>query len=244
MQEERNLQSSLGEEALRTDGTPENRGVGEGGGGRASEAVGLVRRAEVRDVPEHPGLDAKDDKARNNSGNSLHSEHCARRDLHVVSELEITGEHDSLVGDEVSVGLEDDDGDGLAWDHVSSDELDDDVERDLLVGDGLDDADGDDEEGGEDERDDVGPDRELRREAGDGADAEDEGDHEEGAVPPMWDLGVDGHEARVDVLLVLESATALAHEVATVPDCKEAVSNRTHNINQAATYGRCGRRRQ
>lgn len=48
------------------------------------ECVLLRGGAHLRDIREHPGLDAELRRARYTGGDDLREEHCPRRDLHVV----------------------------------------------------------------------------------------------------------------------------------------------------------------
>ena len=72
------------------------------------------------------------------------------RNLHVVAKLEIRGELQSLSHRDVTPSLEHHHRDRMTRESVANDELGNNVEPDLLVGDSLDDADGDDVHEGDD----------------------------------------------------------------------------------------------
>jgi hypothetical protein len=137
---------SVSELALGTDDTPDDGGGTEGLCARADEELVVV--ADTRDVGEHPGLDTKLNSAGKGGRNHLSPEHGTRRDLHVVTELHVTRESERLSHGDVTPSLEQHHGDGLAGKHEADDELGDDVEADLLVGNSLDHSDGNDVEEG------------------------------------------------------------------------------------------------
>lgn len=100
-----------------------------------------VRRGKV----DHPGNDARDD---------LDPEHDPGRDLHVVAQLEVLGELESLHVGDVAVGLEGDVSDRVARHQVPDHVLGDDIEPWLLVRDRLDNPDGQRKDEGDGEGDD------------------------------------------------------------------------------------------
>lgn len=188
--------------------------------------VWLVSVAHAVDIREHPRLHAELDGTSDNRRRHLRPEHGPRRDLHVVTELEVGCELQSLGHGDVAPGLEHHHGDGLAGEGVADDELCDDVEADLLVRDGLDHADGDDVEEGDDEGEDEGPDGHACWPDFDDNDTEDEHRHwrgvrddkiidgeetrtEDDAVPPLGDLRVLGHQTSVDIRLLVHRTTRL-----------------------------------
>ena len=103
-------------------------------------------------IGEHPRLDSEVDCSCKRSADDLGPEHRAGRNLHVVPELEVRRECQCLRHGDITPSLEHHHGDGTARQTVANDELGDDVEADLLVGNGLNHANGDDI----DERDDEG----------------------------------------------------------------------------------------
>lgn len=162
----------------------------------------LLRSADVRDVAEHPRLDEHDHEDRNDRRNDLGKEHHARRDLHVMAQLQVVEERQRLVHGDERVRLEDHNRGGTTLEHVPSDELPEELHRELLVRDRADHANRDDEDGGDDERDYQRPRGEVGFPDFDGDDGEREHDYENHAVPPVRDLGVDGHQARVNVPVI------------------------------------------
>lgn len=113
----------------------------------ACEAVDGLGGADSLNVGKHPVEDADLGDGGDERGDDLDGEHDARRDLHVVAELEVGGELDALGGGDVAVGDEDHVGDGAAGKGDAADELADEVDAAVLVGDGHDDAVGDEEDG-------------------------------------------------------------------------------------------------
>ncbi len=94
---------------------------------RARKPVLLVCIANIRDVLEHPRLHAELRRARDNGRDHLRGEHRARRDFHVVPELEVRRECQSLGHRDVSPRLEQHHRDWTAWQKVSDNELGDHV---------------------------------------------------------------------------------------------------------------------
>lgn len=159
-----------------------------------------------------------DNKTADEGGDDLGAEHDTGRDLHVVTELEICGETNSLVGTDVGDTLEDHVCNGLSGKNVTCDHLVDDLESDLLVRDGLEHADGDGQECRNEEGEEECPDRELGWEDLDSDDHEDEGKQTQCSVPKVGYLGIGLHETRVNVPLILKRTAEAATDIATVPD--------------------------
>lgn len=89
--------------------------------------------AHTLDVAEHPSLNTKLGGQSNNRGDDLSPEHRTRRDLHVVTKLEVGGERKTLGHGDVTPSLEHHHGDRATRKGVTDDELSDDVETDLLT---------------------------------------------------------------------------------------------------------------
>jgi hypothetical protein len=79
-----------------TDDTPDDRRGAEDLCAQADEAVLLCRRADVRDVGEHPGLDADPGGPGDDGADDLCPEHGPWGYFHVVAELEVGGELQGL----------------------------------------------------------------------------------------------------------------------------------------------------
>lgn len=133
-----------------------------------------MRVTDVLDVREHPRLHTELHGTGNNGRDDLSPEHGTRRHLHVVAKLEVGRELESLEHRDVAPGLEHHHCNRTSRERVADDELSDDIETDLLVGDSLDHTDGDNENEGDYKRQDERPDRELCRPDFDGYDTEDE----------------------------------------------------------------------
>lgn len=133
-----------------------------------------MRVTDVLDVREHPRLHTELHGTGNDGRDDLSPEHGTWRHLHVVAKLEVRRELESLEHRNVAPGLKHHHCNRTSRERVADDELSDDIETDLLVGDSLDHADRDNENEGDYERQDECPDRELRRPDFDGYDTEDE----------------------------------------------------------------------
>ncbi|KFX87945.1 hypothetical protein V490_07934, partial [Pseudogymnoascus sp. VKM F-3557] len=132
--------------ATRADDAEDDRGVEGAAAGRADEAVSVPGLADAVNGPEGPFHDGDVDNASPNGGDELGGQHGAGRDLHVMAELQVLGEEETLIHRGIAVGLEQHHRDGAAGEHKADNELGDDVETDLEVGHSLQDADGNHED--------------------------------------------------------------------------------------------------
>jgi len=114
----------------------------------------LVVIADVWNVAHSPVVDCNLYDGRPEDGDALSPEHGAGRHFHVMPHLEILQEVKRLGHADVAVALEDHHGDWAAGKHVTDDELGDDIQTDLPVGNGLDHADGNEEDDWDDHTDD------------------------------------------------------------------------------------------
>jgi len=96
-------------------------------------------------VDKHPVKHGNLGERGDDGGDNLHAEQDARRDLHVVAKLQVGCELDTLGRGNVAVGNKDHVSDRTAREYGARDELADQVDAAVLVGDGHDDADGDEE---------------------------------------------------------------------------------------------------
>lgn len=94
-----------------------------------------------------------------------------------MTKLEILGKVEGLAHADVAVVLEHHHGHGASRDHVSNDELCQNIEAKLNVGDGLHDTNGDQPENGDENAQEVGPNGEPSWPASD--DANGDGDHDD-----------------------------------------------------------------
>lgn len=113
----------------------------------AGEAVEGFGGADVLDVGEHPVQDTDLGDGGDERGDNLDEEHDAGGDFHVVPEFEVGCEFDALRGGDVAVGDKDHIGDGTAGEYGAADELADEIDAAVLIGDGHDDAVRDEEDG-------------------------------------------------------------------------------------------------
>lgn len=118
----------------------------------AAEPVALARAAHILDVRKHPRLHTELRGAREDARDDLAPEHCPRRHLHVVAQLEVRCELKRLGHRDVAPCFEKHHRDGTAGEHVPNDEFRDNVQPNLLIRDGLDHAHGDHVDKGDDLR--------------------------------------------------------------------------------------------
>ena len=212
-----NLRLTGPKQARWSNTTVQKRSLSEDIRRRASEPILLAGLADTFDTAESPALNTDNYKAGDRGGSGLSEEHDPRRDLHVVTKFQVTGEVEGLFRHDGSVDLEDHNSDRLSGNDVTGNELGEDVESQLLVGNRKEDAEGEDEDQGEDDGEDESPERHLRIVHLDGNRSEDEGNGENDGEPPVGDIAVAGHEAGVNILLVFDLCAELLHNVTSVP---------------------------
>lgn len=149
--DEVSVKGAFAEEAARTDDAPEDAAVKVDTRNGAGEAVDGFGRADARDIDEHPVEDGDLGDAGDEGGGHLDGEEELGRDFHVVAEFEVGGELDALGGADVAVGDEDHVGDWAAGEDDAADELGDEIEATVLVGDCHDDSDWDEHDAGDSE---------------------------------------------------------------------------------------------
>lgn len=128
--------------------SPNNTGSTERLGRRAPPNVGRGVANSVN-VGENPSLNEDLRDCGNSSGRALSKEHKPRRYLHIVPNFHVANERHALRHRDVTVCLEDHHRNGFAGNSETDDQLGDDVETDLLVGDGLDHTDGEGQDNGD-----------------------------------------------------------------------------------------------
>lgn len=187
------------EDALRADQTPDDGSVEEDATAGAGVVVDLLRVADVGDGAKGPVQHGDLHDAGPHGGDDLAGEERPGRDLDVVTHLQVGGEGERLRHGDVAVRLEHHHREGPPGLHVPDDELGDDVEAQLDVGDGLDHADGDAEDAGDDQGDDERPPGEVGVPRKGGGEREAEHDEEGDGVPPPGSLGILAHHLCVHV---------------------------------------------
>ena len=124
---------------LGTEGAPENGSGKEGVGTRTGEPILLVWSANVRD--RHLIVEDRGANERRHKGcDHLTIKRDPRRDMDIMGQLEILGKMERMRRGDVSVRLEVIHGGGVARKPEPSEQLRDDVQGDLDIGDGHDDA--------------------------------------------------------------------------------------------------------
>lgn len=116
---------------------------------RTGKAVDGLQRAEAGYVCEHPIQDTNLCETRYQGSNHLYREEEFRRDFHVVTEFQVGGEFDALRGADVAVCHENHIGYRSSGEDDAADELADEVQAAVLIGDGHDNANGDEQHGGD-----------------------------------------------------------------------------------------------
>lgn len=117
------------EHPLRADGSPDQRGIVVNLGPLASEALSIVRGAQIRDVAHHPAEHAGLDGGGEDGGVDLADEKDPWRDFKILTKLEILGEIHAVFHSIVAEALYHHVGDGLAGPGIARDELGDDIEE-------------------------------------------------------------------------------------------------------------------
>ncbi len=118
------VDGARGEDALRSDETPDDGCVEKDAAVGAVELVGLVLGANVRDgAAERPFEDGDLDDTSPNGGDGLRHEHGAPWDLHILAQFEILGEVEALCHCNVAIGLEEHHGHWATRLDVSSNEF-------------------------------------------------------------------------------------------------------------------------
>jgi len=128
---------SLGELPSRANDTPDDTGSTEDLSRWADESIPLVGVTHVGNVREHPGLDTELYGSGNDGGDNLRPEHGPGRDLHIVTDLEVSGKLQCLGHCNITPSLEHHHGDRSARKGITDDEFSNDIKTNLLVSDSL-----------------------------------------------------------------------------------------------------------
>ena len=192
------------EHLLGSKGTPEDgsrKGRVDTG---ASKVVLLTNFANIGNVRHLVVEDGRADESGNEGSEHLAVEGNPRRDMGIVSEFEILGEVESVRGRDVSVALEVEHGGGVTGEPETTEQLGDNVEGDLYVGDSHDDTARNTKDGGDENT--------IQRGSGGGVGGvnsdtngtKSDGDAQDHEVGPLRNLPIRPHQAGVDVLGVGE----------------------------------------
>jgi len=170
----------------RADGTPDDGGDVEDLSTWARVSVGLIISTDILNAAESPVVNGDLDNGGPEHSYALSSPHCAGRNLHVVTHLEILEEIQGLGHGDVTVTLEHHHGQWATWKHVSDNELGDDVKTNLPVGDGLDHTDRDEEDNWDQHADDECPPCHVSIPVETDNQGQGEEDNVKSEVPPFW----------------------------------------------------------
>lgn len=148
------VDSTITEDSLWTNGTPNNRGVEEHSTVRTGVSTGLTSNTQVVNGTVRPSQNTNLDKGTPKGSQQLGTEQKTWRHLHVVTQLHVLGKSNSLVVGDVTEGLEEHHGQWLTWNHVTNNELGNDVQSHCDVGQRVNNTDGQQEDNGDDKSDD------------------------------------------------------------------------------------------
>lgn len=144
-----------------SNNTPDNTGGAKYLRRRTDKAILLRRITKVLNIGEHLCLDTELCGTSYNRRDDLGPEHRPRGNLHVVAQLKVGRESQSLSHSDVTPSLEHHHCDRVAGQRVSNNQLRDDVQSHLLISDGLDHSDRNDIDKGDNQSEDEVLHREL-----------------------------------------------------------------------------------
>lgn len=192
---------------LGTEGTPKDGSGEEGVNPGTGEPILLVGSANIRDA--HLVVEDRcANKGRYERRNHLAIKRDPRRDVDIMGEFEILSEVKGMRSGDVSVRLEVVHGSGVTREPETSEQLGDDVQGDLDVGDRLDDTARNTEDEGEENTIQHDGGCGLRGVGANTGGTESDGDDKDGKVDVFRNLLVAPHETSVDILGVSEGRLA------------------------------------
>ena len=183
----------------------------------ANKAVFLAGLADALDVSKNPALNGDADGTGNQHCDGLGENHDSGWDLDVMTKFQVAGKLESLFGHGSAINLEDHNGNGSSGHNIAGNELGGDVEIHLLVCDRKENAEGEDKGHGENDGEEVSPEWHIRIVGHGGNRSKDEANGKNGTEPPVGNVTVARHEARVDILLFLGAGAELLHNITPVP---------------------------
>lgn len=202
-----------------TNQSPDHRGIVEDSSARAIELADLVAAAHVReDATEGPEEDGSLHDARPERSDQLTKEHGSGRQLQVVAQFHVLHKGKSLSHCNVSISLEQHHGIWSSGQHVSDEELGENVETKLDVCNGLDHANGNHPDCGNDNRKYQSPPSHFCRPDVDDDKREGKAGQENAHKPPPRDGVVLAHHTSVNVVLCTFPGLVSIPEFATMED--------------------------
>lgn len=222
------------------DGTPDDGGDVEDLTTWAGVGVLLVVGADIGDVGHGPVVDCDLADGRPEDCDALSEPHGLGWDLHVVTHLQVLEEVQSLGHGDVTVSLEHHHGQRATWKHVSwdmltnlrlvdcwglltNDELSNDVETNLPVGDSLNHTNWDQEDDWNEHADDECPPGHVCIPDQAGGEGESKENDVESSIPPLWRVGILTHHLQVDIGILVAS------QLITLPDLRTVVKRGVDN---------------
>ena len=178
----------------------------------------LVGRAHIGDIAKCPGLNASPAENTNDRSEHLGSEHDPWGNLHIMAHLHVAGEAQCLISRGIGDRLEHHIRDRVTGYHETTNHLGKDANAERLVGDSLKNADGKDENDANDNANNVCPDGKPGISDLVAHNTEYESDNGKSPIPPTRNIGISGHQARVNIGLLTQSAAELASNILTIPD--------------------------
>ena len=157
-----------------------------------------------------------------------------------MTKFQVARKVEGLSGHDIAINLEDHNGDGSSGKDIAGNELGGDVESHLLVGDCKEDAEGEDEDQGQSGAEEVSPEWHIRVVNHNCNRSKDEGNDENGTEPPVGNVTVARHEARVNIPLVLGAGAELLHNITSVPQV--SVGDNCSDSGEAQAVVDCERR--
>jgi len=113
--------------------TPDDRRSAEHRGAQANKAIIRITIADILDMREHPSLYAQLRRKCDDRSDNLSPEHRSRRNLHIMTELEVGSERERLVHGDVAPRLEHHHRNRAPRKGITNDEFRNDIQTDLLT---------------------------------------------------------------------------------------------------------------
>ena len=185
----------------------------------------LADRANIGDLRHLVVENSRADEGGNEGGDHLAVEGDPRRNVGVMSEFKILGEVEGVRGCDVSVALEVEHSNGVTREPEATEQLGDDVEGDLYIGNCHDDTAGNAKDHGEEHAIQRSGGRGVGWVSSDSVGTETDRSTQDNEVCPLRNLFVDPHQTGVNVLGVGEGRFTSDHVLAAGNDLAAMVQN-------------------
>lgn len=154
-----------------------------------------------------------------------------------MAHLQVLKEIKSLRHGDVTIGLEHHHGQWATWKHVTNDELSNDVETDLPVGDRLNHSNWNEEDNWNQHADDECPPCHVSLPVQASGHSQCEQDDVESEVPPLWRVAVLAHHLQMDIGILVASQLVTLPDLATV--VKRGVDDEGGDGGERHTVAEC-----